>query len=1235
MQTTLLGLAIAVILALVAALVGPYFIDWSQFRPQFEAEASRMIGAPVRVTGQLDARLLPSPSLRLRSVEIGRQGTPTRLGADKLDVEFSLTSLMRGEWRASELTLNDAVVDLALDSHGHLVSPLSSGSFDLSSLTIDRLAMTGRLALHDAVSGAEVWLDGIDFAGDVRAAAGAIRGTGSFDRDGIRYPFRLSTSRSGDAAGLRVRFGIDPADRPISLDLDGVLTSDSQVPHFDGSLTVARALALRGANARSGLQNPWKATARIKVDPTSAKLEQLETTYGTEDVGLKLTGAADLRFGAKPLLQATLSARQLDADRLLAKEASAAEPTHLMPRLRGLLADVPPPALATRVAVEAENLIFGGRPVQGLSAEIRGDHDGWTLENFAARAPGVTQLALSGRLATAPKARFDGQLQVESADPDTLSAWLRGRGDVPVRIRQPLRLSGRLSIAADRMALDDARAEIDGEGLSGHLAVIDLPPPTAGKARGDVGDVAYRLEASLVGGQVDLDRLATFGRGLAGPSSDWPEEAVVGLDLRRAVINGQELSPVSGNFGYTPKSLTLTGLRIGGIGEVGVEGEGRFDRDASTGHLDLAAYAPSASQLAAFVVPVLPAGLAARLGSLAGLKGAAQARLSLEIAKAGKPDRAAATATVELAAAGLNATVRGTASPPVTALREGDRTALQSGDLTVAVKLDGAGRQVAPLFGLDRVVGLGEAPVTAELNASGDWQTPRRFKAKLSGAEIDAELDGQIAAAADWFSPRKASLTLAARRLDLAPLFDLPAGGLATLAVSSRIGLDGDRIAFDDIDGSVAGSRLRGHLALKRGNELSFSGEAGLDTVEVGPSLALLLGASGRGADQPLGRSPLAGARGSIKFQAVRAILPGGAEVRPLAGTLGAAANSVSLSGVTGRIGGGEFAVDLSAVPGSDGTALDARVQCTGLDLSAVAYRGLALPAGKASLKMTLASRGRTSGVLTAALSGSGTLSLEGAQLPGLDPGAFDAAIAASDARGAMGEDALRSLVASALTKSPLVVAPVQIPFTMRDGSLRIAATAFQGDNARAVVSGGYDLAADQADIRANLASTTIGSDSNRPEIQIFAHGPPDHLSRTVDVSLLSSWLAVRAIDRETRRLDAIERGEPVPPSTAALPLPAAPAGAPSGASPAPGREPRRSAPRPKPSQQSEPPPPASQSSSPGPTPAPGPRPSLTGADAAPPLPPPIEVRPAPRPRPAPSSSAPRPPLVLTPSLPN
>ncbi len=123
MQTTLLGLAIAFILALIAALVGPFFIDWNQFRPQFEAEASRVIGAPVRVSGALDARLLPTPTLRLRSVVVGGANDLGKVRADKLDVEFSLGELMRGEWRANELTVEGLALDLGLDPQGRIDWP--------------------------------------------------------------------------------------------------------------------------------------------------------------------------------------------------------------------------------------------------------------------------------------------------------------------------------------------------------------------------------------------------------------------------------------------------------------------------------------------------------------------------------------------------------------------------------------------------------------------------------------------------------------------------------------------------------------------------------------------------------------------------------------------------------------------------------------------------------------------------------------------------------------------------------------------------------------------------------------------------------------------------------------------------------------------------------------------------------------------------------------------------------
>ena len=254
MQTTLLGLAIAFIIALIAALVGPYFIDWNQFRPQFEAEATRIIGTPVRVGGKLDARLLPAPSLQLHSVVVGGANDLGKVRADKLDVEFSLGSLMRGEVRATELTINGMSVDLGLDAKGRIDWPATTGTVNLGSLAIDRLNLTGRIALHDAASRSTLELNDIAFSGDVRSLAGSVRGDGNFMLSGIRYPFRVSSGQGPDGNGTRVHLNIDPGQRALAIDLDGVLNFDARAPRFEGAMTLVAPPGQKG----KGNDPPWR-----------------------------------------------------------------------------------------------------------------------------------------------------------------------------------------------------------------------------------------------------------------------------------------------------------------------------------------------------------------------------------------------------------------------------------------------------------------------------------------------------------------------------------------------------------------------------------------------------------------------------------------------------------------------------------------------------------------------------------------------------------------------------------------------------------------------------------------------------------------------------------------------------------------------------------------------------------------------------------------------------------------
>ena len=427
--------------------------------------------------------------------------------------------------------------------------------------------------------------------------------------------------------------------------------------------------------------------------------------------------------------------------------------------------------------------------------------------------------------------------------------------------------------------------------------------------------------------------------------------------------------------------------------------------------------------------------------------------------------------------------------------------------------------------------------------------------------------------------------------------------------------MSGNVFTFDNLDSTAGGSRIRGRLVLTRGDGTGVDGEIGLDTLDLASVTGLAFGAAGHDSSAPLDKGWLRGWRGKLAFQALSAVLPGGTEVRPLGGAIKGDGQSLILEDVKGSIGGGEATLDLDARSvGNQGASFNARIQATGVDGAALRYRGLAMPEGKVALQMTLSGQGRSAAGLTGALSGAGTLTLSEARIAGLDPRAFEAAMRASDGGRAADDLKLRDAVEPVLAAGTLTVPSAQIPFSIKDGRLRIEAAMLEATRARVAIAGGYDLLADQADLRAIISPVTKRPLNGRPEIRVDFNGPPDRLARTVDVAALSTWLGLRAIDRETRRLDQLERGvtpapetdeqlweedlpsvEPIPPSQVKMP----------------NRDPRRKAPAAVKAPAPRPPVAAHPAPAPVPSASSPPSPS-SGSSAVQPLPPPIDIKPAP-----------------------
>ena len=472
MQAGLLSIGIAVILALLAALVGPHFVDWAQYRGTFEAEASRLTGVPVRVGGPIDARLLPTPSLVLRDVEAGtgNAGSPS-LRARELSIEFALGPLLRGHWRASELRLLAPEIHIGLARNGAIDWPSSPAGLDPDQLSIDRFVIEGgRLTLSDAGSGGQLLADRLSFAGEFRSLLGPGKGEGSFEADGESYQYSLAAGRVEDDT-VKLHVEVAPANRPWAAEAEGSLRLANATPEFDGALKLARPAGMVDAAGRGVALVPWRAGGHVKMSAANALFDKAEFQYGPDERAIRLSGVVNVEFGKYPRYEAVISGRQLDLDRLLelpepARRLPLAAAQQLAEFFIGPL-KVPIPG---RVGFAIESVTLAGSPVRDVRGDLRSDAQGWDLEHLEFRAPGSTSARASGRLGFADHSvNFRGPATIEASDPRALLAWLEGRsaaGRAPIGL---LRASGELALGSDRLAIDRLKAELDRKEISGRL----------------------------------------------------------------------------------------------------------------------------------------------------------------------------------------------------------------------------------------------------------------------------------------------------------------------------------------------------------------------------------------------------------------------------------------------------------------------------------------------------------------------------------------------------------------------------------------------------------------------------------------------------------------------------------------------------------------------------------------------------------------------------------------------
>jgi uncharacterized protein involved in outer membrane biogenesis len=1193
LQATLLGVAIAIILALIAALVGPLFIDWSQYRAVFEARATRIVGLPVRVSGTIDARILPSPSVVLRGVAVGEAVGGPRLTARELGIEFGLGPMFRGELRAVEMRLVGPHVRLGLDADGRLDWPKMQAGIDPDQLSIERLRVEdGRATLSDARNGAGIVVDKLWFAGELRSLVGPVKGEGGFSAEGERYFYRVSAGRADQDGAVKLRLGLDPSEHPLTIETAGSLRADNGAPAFEGTLALVRPAGTAPASGRGVAAVPWRASGRVKATTASALFEQIEVQYGPEERAIKLTGVADIRLGKNPRVSGILSAREVDLDRAFdLLEPARHLPVAAVRAMAETIAGAFKPPFPVQLGIGMDSVTLAGSAVQAVRGDFKLDAEGLDIETFEFRAPGATQVRVSGRLLLAGgQASFKGPATIEAADPRAFAAWLEGPQAPPRDQVGPMRASGDVAISPERIAIERFKAEIDRKTVEGRLlyaAAAGGHPP--------------RLEAELKAAVLDIDRLVAVGRAaLAGTAPDLPGETALAIEVGRATIAGVEAKDANVKLRLDAGGLVLERVAFADFGGATFNLNGRIESPFSAPHgavtLDLEArslegslalltkFAPEAAETVRRLAPrLVPIKTHATL-SLAADRGAGPSKLMID----------------------------GTAGPVrlrLTAQASGDPSALAALD----TRLDGEisaddGGVLVQLLGLDRALVVDKQPGRLSFVGQGALNGDLRVEARLAAGGLTADAKGT----ARLFGPEPPSgvldVTVAAADVRL-PIGDARDGHQDKLPVVFKTRLTAARGAFtlDDLAGTVAGISVHGRLEAALGAPIRIDGQLDADSLDVPALAAAAIGAAPQAvvrADAPaLSSAPFAPglfdlARGRVRLTATRAALRSGLDIRQARADVRMGDREIALEDVEGDLAGGKLTGAMTLRRIADGVAMHGRFALADADAATLlSGQGRAAAAGRLNLQVEADGTSLSPATLVGSLTGTGTATLTAGEIAGFDPNTFDAVMRAVDQESSIDAAKVRDIAAAALDRGNLRVARADGAFGIAAGEVRLSTAILHGEGADLSATGRFDLASRVLDARLTFSGPApAGSGAGRPEVYMAVRGPLGATQRTIDVTALAAWLTLRAVDREAKRIDAIEapmRDALTSPSE----TPQAPTGTPASAQPPP------TVPPPVPPDQARRPagPPNRPEAKAGPA-----------RELAPPLPPPINIRPAP-----------------------
>jgi hypothetical protein len=1191
----LLALTAFLILVLSALFAAPLFIDWNDYRPVFETQATKLLGRQVKVGGEVHLVLLPAPELRFDDIKVAdQQGRLDRpfLEARSVQAWLNIGALMSGGMEAKQISIVDPVLrlDVKSDGTGNWSDVGRRGvalPFAPKNVMLDSVNVSGGRVEITKEGAARLTLENVNGAASAQSLSGPYKVSATYDFEGRSQELRFSTSEP-DAAGLfRVKSSLRDPERNTTYLLDGGVSGLGVKPLYDGNIVVRVAKAAGDDTEQEsepakeeqqpGAANPVDKSSLLelkgplKATPEGAELSDFDLTIHSDGHPQLFKGKITLDYADRFKTTGQLTASFVDLDLLFGAPGAEVRPSPAV-----VLYTLADEALGEAAefgegsfAVALEQASLGGDLIGTVDLALSTQDGGVKVERLKAVLPGGNRLETSGRLSRGDFGPvFTGPIKLEGSGLRPLTRWAAGDRDTSGQVSTgEFTLQGMAKVGDGELKLAEASGELSGT-----------------KFRGDLrfqGGARSLIELSLDSDRLDLREMIGDGpiwrswmpetptaAGTPAPQATPADEQNLLTqfrddDVRVTLRVGELLLPnipagkLDARFSLINGTLDVEQLDFTAGSAIALNGKGRIERlsEAPSGRVDFGLKASTADSLriasGLFGLPdnvtkspnlASLAPLDLHVGLVAAREGEAT-RASVEVGgHAGGSDIALAAhalgepAKLSGAKIDLNANVTGARPEAILVLLFPDLPAQR----IAAASGGGQGRLTVNLAGVPSTNVVGKAELaTAAMDIA--------FEGHGSLQDSGIALAGKGSA-----TSKDASLALMLVGLE-AP----PSTAGVPLSLRGDLVKQGPNIDLAGVTGFVADQAVEGTAHFdKSGGKTRFKLTANADSVSLPSLLGVLvawqrtpsteetLGAIGAGASEVwpsrgFSLGIIENSEGEITLNAKKLGLGEPFQVTSASLQGRVDKDGLTVTNLSGRLFGGTFAASGSLTPLGAGADLKAHVGITAgkLDELSRSIFTTGLAKGPFDLAFNLQGEGLSPPGLVAGLSGEGTLSLGPGALLALNPDPLRrVAVVASNKRIKVDRDQIAEearTVREKVTKGIYKYGPTKLAFDVKSGTLRLAPTTLASPTGVTKINGYVELASLKVDSEWAVSLAGARNQDVPPVTLVFAGALNQAaIAPSIDTGAIESYLTMRRMQEDVERLETLDvSGKTQPPA--------------------------------------------------------------------------------------------------------